>query len=415
MEAVIGPDSTSGRLLSSYGEFDNTERSVVGVNANDIVRDLILFDTVILESTRLTELPQLMVSFGVEGLSALLRSGRLKILCQATTIGQGGQTSLLESRIKRGLLPLGSYSFIAIRSAKHDEYIHNCLQAVHKIDYSLKILIRLKRDVVNALLPISNDSGEGAVKQLELDIRGCSPILASAITMGLRSQFDIPSLPRPLEIHTEEIAPSDFRVTTNLGSFGFGDQRAHSIVERGLLGLGGLNHRIEKMRTHSTVCGFQEQESVLFDDRLGFLLKHVTPKPIQQAFARAIRLSDGPEFLPSVDRIDVHRLLEILAAPECQDFRLWLKTVGQSTDTEIKERVMGLRNRLGSLFGGTLGRVSRFIASTGIGYCGAVPSIVAGALDSFLIDRVVPRSGIYVFTKSLYPSIFAPADRGSDQ
>lgn len=123
------------------------------MDAGAIIRDLILFDTLIVESVRLTEFPTLMKSFGVEGLSALLKSGRLKIHCQSTTIAQTGQSTLFEMRARRGTLPLGSYPFAAIRAGDREKYIHKCLQELHRTDDHLKDVIRLKREAVKALVP----------------------------------------------------------------------------------------------------------------------------------------------------------------------------------------------------------------------------------------------------------------------
>ena len=55
------------------------------------------------------------------------------------------------------------------------------------------------------------------------------------------------------------------------------------------------------------------------------------------------------------------------------------------------------------------GRAVRFIVTTAIGLLGIfgiVAGPVSGAIDSFLVDKVLPKSGVWTFVNRLYPSIF---------
>ena len=118
-----------------------------------------------------------------------------------------------------------------------------------------------------------------------------------------------------------------------------------------------------------------------------------------------------PEFLPSLDRIDVQRLLEILDTPECREFRVWLCTIANASDSEILDRVGSLRARLASFVNTGSAKVLRFLAATGVGFVpvvGGVAGVVAGAIDSFLVGCLLPSSGVWTFANRFYPSIFKP-------
>jgi hypothetical protein len=52
------------------------------------------------------------------------------------------------------------------------------------------------------------------------------------------------------------------------------------------------------------------------------------------------------------------------------------------------------------------GRVARFITTTGIGLLSPIPGVIAGAIDSFIVDKILPKSGAWTFVNKLYPSIF---------
>ena len=399
------------RLIAPCCTYDPQKQEVVDVDVGAIIRDLILFDTLILQSIRLKEFPYLIGAFGTEGVTALLKSGRLRVHCQCVTIGQTGQTGILESRAKKGVLPLGHYSFSTVRAADTREYVHGCLQELHKTKAGQKDIIKLKREVVDALVPWAEDAGREAVCQLETDLRSNSEIVRAAMILTLRTEYGITDLGAALKLRMEEITANDFRVHSNLRALGFDEPTAHKMIERGLLGLGGLNQRIEEMHTHSAISGFLERECPLFEDRLGFLLKGLRPGPKQENFQRVVEIAGLPEFISSVERVDVVRLLEVLETKECREFREWVAALSQVTDSEIADRVGGLRARIGAVLHAGVGKVLRFLVPTGLGVIpgiGPLAGTFAGALDLFLTDRILPRAGIYTFVNRMYPSIFLP-------
>lgn len=60
--------------------------------------------------------PLLVAKFGYDGVSQLLRSGRVRPIVDWATATQTGQLSMLDWRVKKGLLPFGSYSLGVVRS-----------------------------------------------------------------------------------------------------------------------------------------------------------------------------------------------------------------------------------------------------------------------------------------------------------
>jgi hypothetical protein len=62
------------------------------------------------------------------------------------------------------------------------------------------------------------------------------------------------------------------------------------------------------------------------------------------------------------------------------------------------------------LAGSTGGKFVRLATTTGIGLIpgvGLAAGIAASAIDSFLVDRVLPKSGVVAFLTETYPSLFA--------
>jgi hypothetical protein len=115
------------RLLGRIGP-EGRESEVVAVDFGDFVRKLVICDQVILESSSLAELPLLAQKFGYDGLKELLGSRRVRIHCELMTFGETGRTTELESRERKGALPLGSYSFSTLVLAERRDHIHKWLQ-----------------------------------------------------------------------------------------------------------------------------------------------------------------------------------------------------------------------------------------------------------------------------------------------
>src|ERR1035437_5333187 len=72
------------------------------VDVDVFIRRLLLFEHCITETDMLKEIPSLISVFGAKGFLALLESGAIRVVCDAMTAGQAGQTEGLKSTIRRG-------------------------------------------------------------------------------------------------------------------------------------------------------------------------------------------------------------------------------------------------------------------------------------------------------------------------
>jgi hypothetical protein len=126
----------------------------------------------------------------------------------------------------------------------------------------------------------------------------------------------------------------------------------------------------------------------------------------ESQFQRVLEIGGLPEFLPRIDRLDVDRLFKVRDSQEAREFREWLRTVDMATDEEIRNRVTSFRSKAASIFQSPAGRIARFLTTTGVGFTGVIPGVVVGAIDTFLVDKILPTSGVWSFVNTLYPSIF---------
>lgn len=92
------------RLIARSSEL--IDQDSIRFDFDVFLQRLLLFDTYILDSIRLKEIPYLMDCFGYEGLIKLFDSNIFNIQASANTIGQIGQTFVRHNQ-GREILPLG--------------------------------------------------------------------------------------------------------------------------------------------------------------------------------------------------------------------------------------------------------------------------------------------------------------------
>lgn len=81
--------------------------------------------------------------------------------------------------------------------------------------------------------------------------------------------------------------------------------------------------------------------------------------------------------------------------------------VDDLADAEITESFDAVREALGRAVHGTGGKVVRLAVNTAVGLApgGALIGAGLGALDSFLLDRVIAQPGPYSFLSHTWPSL----------
>lgn len=224
------------------------------VDFGDLVRKLVLSEEVVLESMLLQEFPPLIQKFGYDGMKDLLESKRFRVYCDAVTIGETGQSTVLESRARKGVLPLGSYCFDVVRIADWKTYIHNNLQAINDAPgLKGKQAQKLRKLVAAALLEPAEDAGRRAITQLAQDLEGNSPILKTSVALAVRKHFSRNIAASDFDLRVERIDDTDWRTETNLGErAGLDIDETNRAVAFGLLGAGGSQ---STHRVHGNVPG----------------------------------------------------------------------------------------------------------------------------------------------------------------
>ena len=392
-QSVLGHISTaSGRHLTS-------------VDVGSLVRRLILFDKVVARSFRLKEVPLLVRTFGVDGLSHLLESGLLSFSCGVTTV-------ILDSS-QNGVrhLPLNHFCLATGHLDNLDATLLSELCALQSISGLKNERRAALEDVIwRSLSKEPATYGQDLRDQIDRDFRAGTPALKVALIDAVRRELSGRDVAESeVTVSVEETSNRVFHIRNSLPeSFGFSAEQTHLLLQRAVGAVANLDQRLADMQAHSSIAGFLESEAPMLFGKLAGIIAPMNPKAAEDHFERVIELADVPDFKTG-QKVNVELLIKVRDSAECREFREWLGTLDNVTDAAIKEMVAGVKSRIASLASSTPGKVMRFATTTGLGLIpvvGPVMGAVAGAIDSFLVDRVLPRSGLVAFLTQTYPSLF---------
>jgi hypothetical protein len=385
-----------------------------------LIERLILFDHFILASNKLIELPDFINIFGYGPTLKLLQSGRLSIHYDAVTQASLGQRRAWLSGGKDADLPLGTFSFGTARLGQRDKVVSDGMKALEvQAHISGKSLIRMKRAIADRLLPQVQEEGDATIDQFNRDMAANHPLIQRLVTSQISEHLATPIEQSDVQIRLTRLSDrqvkggtDDFRVESNLESkFGLTAESAHQLLERALMGGPGLNQRFEYMQRYKALTPFQASEAAFIDERIAVLLEQTNPNLLIDQFRRVVTLTGFPDLGDASEsgQVSLERVLEIAESDECASFRQWIGGAGQLTDREIADAFGGVRAKLVGLASGAPGKLVRWVVGTGLGTipgAGDLIGAAAGLVDSFLVEKILPKPGPVTFLRTHYQSIF---------
>jgi hypothetical protein len=237
------------------------------------------------------------------------------------------------------------------------------------------------------------------------DLRQNLPVVENSIRYRLqRSGIK----PKKLKVQVVEIEPEDFRVDTNLGSdYSLPEEIAHSIVERALLEISGLNQRLAEMSTYGALTGIREDDKPLLEGKLETVANLVDSADHQGRFKRVTEIAGLHTLAAGNVEVDAKKLIRTRDSDECRVFRDWLRGTDTYSDTELSKLLIGLNSRIREAINSQPGKTVRFLISGGLSaVAGPLAGLTIGAIDSFVLDQLAPKNAIVSFLSDSYPSLF---------
>jgi hypothetical protein len=410
--------SIQDRLIAPCAIVD--AQGSVSADIPALLNRLLIFENYYLQTIRLREFGSLVRSIGLENVILLLDSGALKLDLNPTQFGQSGQTGPQLGVREKPPLPLLSYSFSLLLSPQRNDYLVRSIQEVHRDlcgVLSRKDLMTLDGAILRTVMPIPENTGVPAMLAFDSDLRANAPMFKAALMSRLRRRTGFGSIEEAdVSLVVRPIDDTDFVTESNLESLGLTKEEAHKIVESSLLGAGQVNSRIEDMQNYQALSGAIDDELPLFGDKFKFLAASLSPKLKEHTFDKVLRIGRFPafDFAPPTKKFDMQKFLKVRESKECRDFRDWLKHAQFFDEPEIHSQVASLRTWLGTLVRGTMGKFIRLAVSTGAGLV-PVPGLglAFGALDTFVLEKLLPISGPSMFLDMMYGSLFTQRT-GSD-
>ena len=409
----LSPGQLDPRRVLGQSSIQTRSGDICGIDLGEFVRRLLLFDTYVMYSVRLREFPLLIQHFGYEGVQELLASGAFQVHFDCLMFAQTAQSGILGEPI----LPALTYKFRFVDASDWNDYFSKCAnESAPRRRYPEKwqrlidgVRVAARRTAPEVRAQLFPEFLHELVPNAVLLKESIRRNLSEAENTSLSDFFIVP--------HQE--SEDVIRVETDIGShLGLPLERVHKIVEAGLMGISGLVLTIGHMKSHSAITGFKAEELPLFRRKLGCLAALASSGSQEQTFQRVMEISGLAE-LPNRKgvRIKTDKLLRLRDSGECREFRDWLSSAGSASEEEIRDRVRSWNARLGTLVSGQAGKTVRFLTTLGLGLINLPTGIAASVFDSFLLDRLLPRSGIAAFVGESYPSLFknASVDEGHQE
>ena len=393
------------RILAPVATRD-AARNVTGANLGALVRRLILFEEVVIDSYGMRELPALIDALGPEQFIQLLESRAVFVRADGWVLGEVGNDA--EALGRQAALPPLSFALgVLVPAQEHrKETMSRHLSEVRDMQLDLKTSKRVRQAILDSLTPFPDRPGQLTMDQLPTDLTMRLDLVRASTESALREYGDRDPTGVEYSIRFHQEDERVFRAETDIGErFGLTEEEVDRVLERAVLGVGSLNERFELMEAYNAVSGLREPEVRLLDAKLEGVIREVDPNRQEERLSRVLEIANLPDPETAEGTVDVERLLAAREDEELVEFREWLRTLDAATDDEIRERVTSVRERISEAVYGPTGKAVRFAATAAadvLPYGG----LVVGALDQFVLEKVLPEPGPVSFLGTTYRSLF---------
>lgn len=395
------------RLLAPIAVRD-AAGNVAGANLGALVRRLILFEQVVIDSYAMRELPYLIDAIGTDAFTDLLESGAVRLRVDGWTFGETGNGGLVPGWGQSPLPPL-HYALSPLVPADRKHHVSLCLGEIRDMTLDKRTSQKVRLAIVDSLVTFPEDAGRKSLEALPRDLTRNLDLVYNATARALSEKLAHEVADDAFEIRISQIDEHVFAADTDIGArFGLDETETDAVVQSALLSIGGLNQRLEEIEAYRAIIGFKESELSLVQDKLRFLVNEVSPDAQEERFDRVVTLAGLPDPETAEGTVDIGRLLEVRESEEIREFRRWLRTLDQATDDEIRDRLQSVSTKVAGAVRGDVGKAARFIATSGVSFVpvvGPIAGIALGAADQFLLEKLLPQPGPISFIGRSYRSI----------
>jgi hypothetical protein len=163
------------------------------------------------------------------------------------------------------------------------------------------------------------------------------------------------------------------------------------------------------MEGFDALSSFQVNDLPLFEEKLSFIVREIDPRLQEQRLDRVGTIAGLPDASndPTVDDVDMAKLIEITSGPEVDEFRRWLRTTDSLSDEEVEDLLRPVREAIGKAVRSPAGKAVRLATTAGAGVLLPPVGIGLSAVDTFLVEKLMPEPGPIAFLSRLSHSVFS--------
>lgn len=394
------------KTIKRYG---NPKTGGLPIDINTILEDLLLNDEIIIDSLRFAEISELIKIIGIDSTFELFNNGYIKVLLDPMD-GAFRNVNSAEQPLQPN-----EYNFIVFRMGDYREYIHNAFQNLETLlGQGGKKFIKLKGLIAQNLLKYDDTADNVLLEQTKIDLSDGEFPLQNLEYVLQQERIKVDENFRNKIRATIDWKSANMFITENnlTEIANLDDSKAREIIQKTIFGISSYNKKILEMRAFDTRNEFKENEMFVLNNKLDTLSNINSSSKDKVALNRVLSLKNIPQInLSKGASIDIQKFVKIKNSKECKEFREWLRTINdRTTDEEILSYINSFKGKLANFYNSTSSKTIRFLANTAVGLLSAPASIGLGALDTFLLEKILPENGIVSFVNNKIPSIFRDID-----
>jgi hypothetical protein len=300
---------------------------------------------------------------------------------------------------------LNGLDFDTLIERDWDRYASDCLADV-QVNLSLpegkwrELRLRIEKCIRRVQPSIRQDIGLGFIGTLD----GAPDVLAESIRLAGRRRR-IPLVFPVFETRVERLDDL-IHVESDLRRIRIPQDELWEIIRDGLMGIATLEQNIGEMKNYEALGGFSPEELPIFEKKMSGLARLAYYGNAETRITRVAKLTGLPRFSPEKMVLDIGKLLCARESDDLRSFRDWLATSDGLTDDNVREMLRGYRAVVSNFVRGGSVTMTRLMIEGIVGVFHPIAGIALSVLDTFLIDKLLPRSGPAAFVNKSYPSLF---------
>jgi len=371
---------------------------VNGIDFDTLVQRLLLFDCYVLRTVRFKEVPYLIRALGYDQTLELLHSGLIQVRCEVTQIA-----SERDAELKRLRKP--TFSLIWIEAHDWEKYVSDCLADVRAEVSVPEDKWQTLESAIRACIrrvdtPIRKEFGLSFISS----ITTARDVVTESVRMAGRKRR-IPMVLPNFEISVEQNGDL-IEIGSDLYRRRIPQEELWETLRDGLMGVAVLEQNIGEMKNYAAIGGFSLEELPVFQTKLSGLADAVFPGHTERRVTRVAKLIGLPQFDPEKIRLNVSKLFRARESDDLRAFRDWLATSDGVPDDEVRQLLTGYRAVVSTFVRGGSVTMVRLVVEGMAGWMHPVLGLALPALDTFIVEKLLPHSGPAAFVGKTFSSLY---------